>query len=60
MGFWKNLWAVLRSPGIVAELEQERAARQQLYATLTDTRTELEKTDTDASLLERKLERTTA
>lgn len=60
MGFWKNLWAVLRSPGIVAELEQERAARQQLYATLTDTRNELEKTDTDASLLERKLERTTA
>ena len=60
MGFWKNLWAVLRSPDIVAELESERTARQQLYATLTDTRNELEKTDTNAFLLERKLERTTA
>ena len=60
MGFWKNLWAVLRSPDIVAELESERTAWQQLYATLTDTQNELGKTDTDAFLLERKLERTTA
>lgn len=60
MGFWKNLLAVLRSPDIVTELESERSARQQLYATLTDTQNELEKTDTDAFLLGRKLEQTTA
>ena len=58
MGFWKNLRAVLRSPDIVAELEGERAARQQLYAALSDANNELEKTDTDVFLLERKLERT--
>ena len=59
MGFWKNLQAVLRSPDIVAELEGERAARQQLYAALSDANNELEKTDTDVFLLEQKLERTT-
>ena len=58
MGFWKNLRAVLRSPDIVAELEGERAARQQLYAALSDANNELEKMDTDVFLLERKLERT--
>lgn len=60
MGFWKNLRAVLRSPDIVAELEGERTARQQLYAALSDANNELEKTDTDVLLLERKLERTSA
>lgn len=59
MGFWENLRAVLRSPDIVAELEGERAARQQLYAALSDANNELERTDTDVFLLERKLERTT-
>lgn len=58
MGFWKNLQAVLHSPDIVAELEGERAARQQLYAALSDASNELEKTDTDIFLLERKLDRT--
>ena len=59
MGFWKNLRAALRSPDIVAELEGERAARHQLYAALSEANNELEKTDTDVFLLERKLERTT-
>lgn len=58
MGFWKNLWAVLRSPDIVAELERARTAQEQLSAALSDASNELEKRDTDSFLLERKLERT--
>lgn len=58
MGFWKNLQAVLRSPDIVAELEQERAARQQLSDTLVNVEAELDATEMDAALLQQTLERT--
>ena len=58
MGFWKNLRAVLRSPDIVAELEQERAARQQLSDTLVNVEAELDATELDAALLRERLDRT--
>lgn len=57
MGFWKNLRAVLAHPDIVNELEMERTARQQLSRALTAAENEWGQADTDAFLLEGKLER---
>lgn len=58
MGFWKNFQAVLRSPDIVAELEQERAAHQQLSDTLVNVEAELDATEMDAAFLQQTLDRT--
>lgn len=58
MGFWKNLRAVLRSPDIVAELEKERAAHQQLHDDLISMEAELDGAEMDAALLQQTLDRT--
>lgn len=58
MGFWKNLRAVLAHPDIVRELEMERTTCQQLSRALATAEDEWGKADTDAFLLEGKLERT--
>ena len=58
MGFWKNLRTVLTHPDIVNELETERTTRQQLSRALATAEDEWGKADTDAFLLEGKLERT--
>ncbi len=58
MGFWKNLRAVLAHPDIVCELELERTTCQQLSRALAEAELEWGRADTDAFLLEGKLERT--